>query len=123
MYRRREFVERKLTPIQAKRIDHEDTASRRVPQSSIRGLAETRAEAAAQRDEPEPLGIVENRGLYLPLRIFDPRMQLRPGNAHQAAGRVQPDLTGVVLHHPVDGIAGQSVLAAQRNNTAVFHLA
>ena len=30
---------------------------------------------------------------------------------------------GIVFHHPVNRIARQSVLAAQRGNTAVFHLA
>ena len=68
VHRRWESVERRVTPVQATRIDHVDTASRQVPQSSIRGLSDTRAEAAGERNQPDPVRIVENGGLDRPLR-------------------------------------------------------
>ena len=93
---------------------------RQEPQFSIRGFGGAWAEAAALRVAPHAVRGVENRGLDRPLGIGGPRIQLGPRNAYQAAGRVQPGRMLVVFHHPVNGIAGQSVLAGKCGNTAVF---
>src|SRR6185295_11352989 len=49
-----------------------------------------------------------------------PGVQVSSANTHEAASQIQPDRTGVVLHHPVNRIARQSVPARERENVAVF---
>src|SRR6185312_3208755 len=54
------------------------------------------------------------------IRVANPRGKLRPGNAYQAAGSVQPERALVVFEGPHGGIARQTVLAAQRNDAPVL---
>src|SRR6266403_6085070 len=121
VHRRRKFVEGKVA-----RIDDADAVPRQEQQFSIGGLGDLRAEVAGTGKDPDSIGNVENRGLDEPLRIFvfvnggDPTFQLVARDAHQAAGRVQPEGMVVVFHPPMDRIAGQSILAGQSCNTAVF---
>ena len=69
------------------------------------------------------VGTIEHRHLDRLLWMRGPGFQLRPANAHQATGQIQPDRLGVILHHPVNRIARQSVLAGERENVAVFDTA
>jgi hypothetical protein len=39
---------------------------------------------------------------------------------HEAAGRVQPERTIVVLYRPVNRVAGQAILARQRGDAPSF---
>ena len=66
------------------------------------------------------VGPVENGRMDRLLWMGGPGVQLRPTNTYEATGQIQPDRTGVILHHPVNRIAGQSVLAGERENVAVF---
>src|SRR5580698_10938335 len=66
---------------------------------------------------------IENCGLNFPLRIRAPHIELSLVNPHQSAGHVQPERMGVVLHDPVDGIAGQAVPTSERGHTTAFHSA
>ena len=52
-----------------------------------------------------------------------PGVQLRPANTHETTSRVKPDRISVIFHHPVNRIAGQSVLARKRENAAIFDAA
>src|SRR4030095_5068579 len=52
-----------------------------------------------------------------------PGVHLRPADPHQTARRVKPDRMGVILHHPVNRVAWQSVPAAESQNAAVFDAA
>jgi hypothetical protein len=102
------------------RIDDADAVARQEPQFSIRGFGDLRAVAARLCTCPDSVGTVKNRDLDRALRISDPRVQLGPGNAQQAAAHVQPERMVVVFHRPVNGVAGQAVLAGKRCDTAVF---
>ena len=71
---------------------------------------------------PDSVGTVEDGGLDGPLRIGRPRVQLGPGNAHQAAGHVQPERMVVVFHRPSERVSqGNPFLLVKRGDTAVFH--
>ena len=54
------------------------------------------------------------------LRAGDPRVQFGPRDAKDPAGRVHPQRPTVVLHGPVDRVAGQAVSGRQRRDVAVF---
>ena len=56
----------------------------------------------------------------LTLRVGDPRVQFGPRDAHQAAGRVQPERTIVVLDRPVNRVARQTIPARERSDAAVL---
>src|SRR5271165_4232041 len=118
VHRRRKLVEGKVT-----RIDDADAVEGCEPQFPIRGLGDTGAVTTIGRMNPDSVGTVEDRDLDRPLRIGGPRVQLGPGNAHQAAGRVQPHRMLVIFHRPVNRIAGQSVLAGERGHMTVVHSA
>ncbi len=118
MHRRRQFIEGKVT-----RIDDTDAVTRQEPQFAICGLGDSRAVAATDRTAQHSIRTIENRGPNAPLGIDDPRVQLRPLDAHQATGHVQPKRVVVVLPSPVNAIAGQSVLAGQRGDATAFHAA
>ena len=102
------------------RIDDADAADTHEPQLAIRGFCDNRVIAAREPMAAHSVGTVENRRLDRLLWMGGPGVQLRPANAHQATGQIQPDRMGVILHHPVNRIAGQSVLAGERENAAVF---
>ena len=70
--------------------------------------------------DPDSFGTVKNPDLDRPLWIGGPGVQFRPGNARQTAGQIQPHRMGVIFHHPVNLIAGQSVFAAQRDHAAAL---
>src|SRR5580698_5421564 len=103
------------------RIDDADTIDSHEPQFSVRGLSDMWGIAAGERTAPDAVGTVENRRMDGPRGILSPRVQLGPGNAHQAAGHVQPESMVVGFRHPVNRIAGQSVSAGKRGNMTVFH--
>ena len=81
------------------------------PQLAIRGFCDYRAIAAREPMVADSVGTVENRHLDRLLWMGGPGVQLRPANTRQATGQIQPDRLGVILYHPVNGIARQSVLA------------
>src|SRR5262249_15459264 len=102
-----------------KRIEHARAVLRHEPQPSILRLRDLRNIASGVVAEPDAVGAVENgrletpTGLFAPLRRGGPGVQLGAGDAHQAAGHVQPERAGVVLDSPVNGVAGQPVPAGQ----------
>ena len=103
-------------------IDHLDAFSRHEPQFAIGGLRDART-VGASRDagaEPDAVRRIPNRRLNPTLRVGDPRVQFGPRDAHQAAGRVQPERTIVVLYRPVNRVAGQTIPACERSDAAVF---
>src|ERR1700758_2879490 len=93
------------------------------PQSSICAPGDKRMQACRVGMTPYSVGTVQDRGPNRPVRIRSPRVQLRPGNTHEAAGHVQPERTSIIVHHPIDRIAGQSIPAGERGNMPVFHSA
>ena len=92
------------------RIDDADAAELHEPQLAIRGFCHYRAITAREPMVAHSVGTVENRHLDRLLWMGGPGVQLRPANTHQATGQIQPDRLGVILYHPVNGIARQSVL-------------
>ena len=115
VYRRRKVVERKVT-----RVDDADAIVRQEPQLSIRRLGDARAVGADARMAPDSVRAVEKRDLDRPLRIGDPRVQVAACDAHEAAGHVQPERMRLVFDDPIDGIAGQPVLAGNRRRMTVL---
>src|SRR5215470_4467972 len=108
------------------RIDDAHAVQARDPQLAVGRPRDLRSVAARNRAAPDPIGVVENRGLDCPPRIFvsvycgGPPVHFRAWDANQPAGHVQPQGMIVVLDRPMNRIAGQSVLAGQRSNAAVL---
>src|SRR5215472_7442032 len=101
---------------QVPRIDHADAVPRGEPYSSIRGLCHMRAEAAINPNASHSVGQVENRSFDDVPRIIRPRIPFRTFNPNEAAGHVDPDIMVVVLHRPMDLVAGKAVLAVEGFN-------
>ena len=115
VHRWRTFVERQMM-----RIDDADADITHKPQLAIRGFCDDRVIAGREPMAGHSVGPVENGRMDRLLWMGGPGVQLRPTNTYEATGQIQPDRTGVILHHPVNRIAGQSVLAGERENVAVF---
>src|SRR5208283_5150226 len=116
---RRQFVERKMT-----RIDSLHAFSRYEPQFAICGLCDGRAEVGRRnRVELDAVRRIPNRRFNPTLRVGDPRVQFASRDAHQTAGRVQPERTIVVLYGPVNRVARQTIPAGERSDAAVFDAA
>ena len=111
----REFVEGKMTG-----IDDLDAFSRQEPQLAIGRLRDGRTEGARRTQRPDAVRRIPNRRFNPALRVGDPRVQFGPRDAHQAAGRVQPERTIVVLYRPVNRVAGQAIPGCERSDAAVF---
>ena len=75
---------------------------------------------AASRAEPDAVRRIPNRRFNPALRVGDPRVQFGSRDAHQAAGRVQPERTIVVLYRPVNRVARQAIPACERSDAAIF---
>src|SRR4029450_6565451 len=105
------------------RIEYADTAETQEPQFAIRGFCDIRAIAARVEVTADSIGTVKHCRLYRLLWIGGPGVQLRPGDPHQTTSRVEPDRAGVILHHPVNRVAWQSVPARERENATVFDAA
>ena len=54
------------------------------------------------------------------LRVGDPRVHFAARDAHQTAGRVQPERVVVVLYRPVNRVAGQAVFGGERCDAATL---
>ena len=68
-----------------------------------------------------PIRCIPERRLDTVRRLSDPRVQLGPRDAKDSPQRrMHPQRTTVVLHGPVDRVAGQTVSARQRRDVAVF---
>src|SRR5688572_23329501 len=102
------------------RIDDADADITHKPQLAIRGFCDDRVKAGRRPMAGHSVGPVENCRMDRLLWMGGPGVQLRPTHTYEATGQIQPDRTGVILHHPVNRIAGQSVLAGERENVAVF---
>src|SRR5215510_6106080 len=90
------------------RIDDADAVSSQKPQSSVRGLRDLRGvEIYRHRAEPDPVGAVEDSGLERDSRIGSPRLEIGSRNAHEPAGRVQPDRPEVIVHEPMNASQGR----------------
>src|SRR4029450_8656567 len=63
---------------------------------------------------------IPERRLETMLRAGDPRVQFGPRDAKDPAGRVHPQRSTVVLHGPVDRVAGAAVPALPRRGVAVL---
>src|SRR4029450_5019413 len=105
------------------RIDYANTAETQEPQFAIRGLCNIRAIAAREQVTADSIRTVKHRRLYRLLCIGGPGVQLRPGDPHETTSRVKPDRVSFIFHHPVNRIAGQSVLAGKCENAAIFDAA
>src|SRR5271165_3371665 len=106
------------------RIDDLDAFSRHEPQFAVGGLRDTRTVGAGRaRADPDTVLGTPNRRFDPALRVDDPCVQFRPPDAHEAAGRVQPQRTIIILYRPVNRVARQPVLAGQRSDAAVFYAA
>src|SRR5215469_7983766 len=100
------------------RVDNPNAIFWQEPYLSIHGLGYHRVAVRRRDTAPDSVRIVENRGAHGPFRISDPPVQLGPGDAHQAASRVQPEEMVAVLQHPVNDIAWQSVRAGKPEGMA-----
>ena len=117
VHRRRELVDRKMPG-----IDHLDTFSRQEPQFAIGELRDGRTVGVRRkRAEPDAVRRIPNRRFNPTLRVGDPRVQFRPWDAHQAACRVQPQRTIVVLSREVDRIAWQTIPGGERSDAAILN--
>src|SRR5271157_1846967 len=102
MHWRCELVKGEMT-----RIDDLDALSRHEPEPAISGLRNPRTIAAGGcRAEPDSVGRVQYGHLNCALRICNPRVYFRPGDAYKTASGVQPKRTIVVFHRPENGVAG-----------------
>ena len=105
--RRRELVDDKMMG-----IDDLNAFSRHEPQFAVGGLRDGRTEVGGRnRMEPDAVGRIPHGRFNPALRVGDPRVQFAARDAHEAAGRVQPERTVVVLYRPVNRVAGQTVSA------------
>src|ERR1700687_6235931 len=111
---------RKLVDVKVLGINDADAPERHEPKSAIRGFCDNRVIAARRLMAAHSLGTVENRRLDRLRWMGDPGVQLRPANTPEATGQIQPDRMKVILSHPVNRIAGQSVLVRELQNAAVF---
>ena len=71
--------------------------------------------------EPDAVRRIPHGRFNPALRVGDPRVQFAARDAHEAAGRVQPERTVVVLYRPVNRVAGQTVPARERSDAAVLN--
>ena len=115
VHRWRKFVERQMM-----RIDHADAGITHEQQLAIRGFCDNRVVAAGEPMTAHSVGTVENGRMDRLLWIGGPGVQLGAANTQQATGEIQPDRLRVVLPHPVNRIAGQSIFSGERQNAAVF---
>ena len=116
MHRRRDFVEGKMTG-----IDDSNAFSRQEPKSAICGLRDGRIVGGSRNcAEPHTIRRIPEGGLDPALRVGDPPVQFRPGDTHEAAGRVQPQRTIVVFHRPVNRVTGQTVPGRERGDAAIL---
>ena len=116
MDRRRQLVEGKVTG-----IDDLDSFSCYKPQFSIGGLGDARS-IGASRTERILTPSAASQTVVSILRFgsaIHASSSLRR-YAHQAAGRVQPERTIVVLHRPVNRVARQTIPCCERSDAAVF---
>src|SRR5208337_5050800 len=118
VHRRRKFVKRKMPW-----IDDAYPVGGREPYFPIWRFGHIRRVAAVTPKTPDPIGPVVNRGLNGARRITHPGVQFGTRNPHQAARHVQPEGMIVVFDRPLNGIAGQTVLAGKSRDAAVFHSA
>ena len=116
VHRRRQLIERKML-----RIDDADAAKTQEPQFAIRGFCDNRAIAAGIPMAAHSVGTVENRTPGSSALDGRPR---RPTQSRAIRTKPQARYSqtewAVILHHPVNRIAGQSVLAGERENATVF---
>ena len=100
------------------RVDDANAIFWQEPYLSIRGLGYYRVAVRRRETAPDSVRVVQHRGAHRPFRISDPFLQLGPGDAYQAASRVQPEEMVVVLQHPVNDVAWQSVRARKPEGMA-----
>src|SRR4029453_11102222 len=100
------------------RVEDANTAETQEPQFAIRGFCNIRAIAARVQVIADSIRTVKHCSLYRLLWIGGPGVQLRPGDPYETTSRVKPDRMGVILHHPVNRVAWESVPAAESQNEA-----
>src|SRR4029450_10670702 len=105
------------------RVEDANTAETQEPQFPLRGFCNIRAIAARVQVIADSIRTVKHRRLYRLLWIGGPGVQLRPGDPHPTPSRVKPARMGVILHHPVNRVAWQSVPVRERQNAALFDAA
>ncbi len=71
--------------------------------------------------EPDAVRRIPDRRFNPALRVGDPRVQFAARDAHEAAARVQPERTVVVLYRAVNRVAGQTIPACQRSDAAILN--
>src|SRR5208337_1768890 len=104
------------------RIDDLDSFSRYEPEPAISGLCNPRTVPAGRcRAESDTVGRVQYAHFNRALRICDPRVYFRPGDAYKTASGVQPERMIVVFHRPENGVARQSVPACERRDVTILN--
>src|SRR5262249_26960669 len=120
--RRQEFVEWKVM-----RIDDAYTVQSPKPQSSVRGPADDRNNAASTGAIPYSVGVIEDRyanEVFRRIPLVHPRgpaAHLEPSHAHQAAGHLLPERVIAVLNYPMRRVARQAILAGQSCHAPVLY--
>src|SRR4029434_941164 len=105
------------------RIEYANAANKQEPQLAVRGFCHIRAKATREAMAGDAIRSVKHRRPNRLRWMGNPRVQLRPGDPHETTSRVKPDRISVIFHHPLNRIAGQSVLAGECENAAVFEAA
>src|SRR3974390_2512228 len=118
VHRRREFVERKIVG-----IEHGEAVPRGEPYFTVWGLADFRTCHRYGDITPYAIESAKNRELDRAIRLTVPGLRLGVPNAHQSAGHGQPQGMVVIFYRPMDFVARQPVLAAQRGSMSVFQAA
>src|SRR5579864_5390274 len=95
------------------RVNDANAIFRQKPYLSVRGFRYSRMAVGPRDIAPDPVRVVENRGGHGPFRFSDPPLQLGPGHSYQAASHIQPEEMVVVLKHPFNTIAWQSVRSGE----------
>src|SRR5579871_1261641 len=101
------------------RVDDANAIFWQEPYLSIRGLRDNRVAVRPRETTLNSVRIIQNRGAHPAFRISDPLLQLGPGDPHEAARSVQQEEMVVVLQHPMNDIAWQSVGAGKPESMAV----
>src|SRR5512132_10487 len=105
------------------RIENANAANRQEPQLAVRGFCHIRAKATREAMAGDAIRRLKHRRPYRLRWMGTPRVQLRPGDPHETTSRVKPDRISVIFHHPLNRVAGQSVLAGECENATVFDAA
>src|SRR5579864_8870263 len=101
------------------RVNDANAIFRQKPYLSVRGFRYSRMAVGPRDIAPDPVRVVENRGGHGPFRISDPPFQIVPGHAYQATRHIQPEEMVIVLQHPLNAVAWQTIRTGKLKGTVV----